>query len=549
MPLFDVTSDVFQAFDAQSLQTIGNALPDASTFAKADLDPRAKDVVELPRPQWDNFSAISRIDILNEATRRGLPSFRAGPLLDMYRAARHVTTDNVMSAASPVLEGIRAAVTGQLLTYDEALATIGTRVPVIGPFVGLAVQLYRSIRDAIRGSSSEPAARPAMTYQKGDDTTFADSVLRTMAEEDDWTSIFLPVRPGSDGFEAVPVNAAGMEGKAFRSRLFSTDTGNQGVLPELANVDPYKGGKFGETPPNSVGAVGFWQYIKTTGRDPGPEALRGYAAFYPTATQTGMYAWQRVMQVSPAMFRIDGSAIEAAWLDYFERLIFWAQTQDDEVLRRLALYAASWGDPLTFGANAPPSLRRPDGKNKFHRTWTVEQYTPAIRKWPGSLGELLSFALRQRYFKQLRPALRTLVCAYVPTDAPALLADPSLADYHDEMRRKLLRHPARFDVELDLIPDHDGSGYRHAMWQATVASQDIKADTGEPPPQVLKLASFDGAPQFDPEGKPNPGYDGPTGQGAEPGMLQWIREHPVATTAAAAGVIGVGAGAAWLARR
>lgn len=548
MPKFNVTQDVFQGFDAQSLQSIGNALPAASTFAAAGLDPRSKDIVELPRPQWDNFSAIARIDILNEATRRGLPSFRAGPLLDMYRTARHITTDDVMAAASPVLEGFRAAVSGQLLSFDEALATIGTRVPVIGPFVGLAVQLYRSIRDAIRGTKDKPAARPAMTYQKGDDTTFSDAVLRTMAEQDDWTSIFLPVRPGSDGFEAVPVSAGGLGGKAFRSRLFAADTGNQGVLPELANVDPYKGGKYGETPPNSVGAVGFWQYIKTTNRNPGPEALRGYASFYPTATQTGMYAWQRVMQVSPAMFRVDGEAIEAAWLDYFDRLIFWAKQQDDDVLRRLALYAASWGDPLTFGASSPASMRRADGRNKFHRTWKVEQYTPAIRKWPGSLGELVSFAMRRRYFKQLRPALRTLVCAYVPTDAPALVADPSLKAYHADMRQKLLRHPARFDVELDLIPDHDGSGYRHAMWQATIAVGGIKADTGEKP-QVLRLAKFDGAPRFEPEGGPDPGYDGPTGQGAAPGVLQWIREHPVATTAAAAGVIGVGAGAAWLSRR
>lgn len=542
MPLFEVTDDVFQGFDEE---TFRSSLPAASTFSQAGLDPRAKSLVDnLARPQWENFSLASRMAMQFESERFGIPSWRVGPMADVFKAARLVATTELRSAAAPVLAGFRAAISGQLLRFDEALQIIGTRVPVIGPFVGLAVQLGRAIRDAIVGAREKPAAVPALVYDDGADTDFSRQLIEAMREPD-WTRIFMPVRPGSDGFEVQPVQAGGVRGNVFRSRLFGDGGAGLGVLPDLANVDPYKGAQYGETPPNTVGSVGTWQYIKSTGRDPGPESLRGYAAFFPSATQVGMFAWQRVMQVGAAMFRVDGEAIESAWLDYFDRLAAWAQGQDDAVLRRLALYAASWGDPSTFGAQVPASMRRADGRNKFHRTWSVEEYTPAVRKWPGSLGELVSFSMRRRYFKQLRPALRTLVCAYVPTDAPALVADPSLRSYHDEMRRRLLHHPARFKVDIDMIPDHDGSDYRKAMWQATVAVGGIKANVPEAP-AVVQLASFDGAPLFEPEGEPPPGYGGPTGQGAPPDFVQWVREHPVATAAGVAGIGAAGVGAWWL---
>mgnify|MGYP002621790512 CR=1 FL=1 len=137
-------------------------------------------------------------------------------------------------------------------------------------------------------------------------------------------------------------------------------------------------------------------------------------------------------------------------------------------------------------------------------------------RWP--MSRLVRYLVLEQKAR-MRPTLGTIICAYVPSDAPALLDDPALMQYHNEMRVELLRHPARCEVDLELIPD---PVYRNAMAaaQAQINCGAVMAAPGGPTPKGNR------APTVDPDAAPEP-----------PGGDQGAPESEFGGTGGGAGVV------------
>ena len=122
--------------------------------------------------------------------------------------------------------------------------------------------------------------------------------------------------------------------------------------------------------------------------------------------------------------------------------------------QRFRQYAVRWWDATHPGGNPQTNVRF-----KGYDQHTV----PAAYASNRSIASLVKYIIEEKWRTRLRPTLQSIVCAYVPPGAPALAADVSLRNYHEDMRKLLLGHPARREVELDMIPDPE---YRAAMAQA-----------------------------------------------------------------------------------
>jgi hypothetical protein len=435
--------------------------------------------------QWENFSAASRHAIANVAITDGLQLDRLGALSVLFAEAPQIS-------AAAIGKMVQSDVLSEaLVLFDESLSLVATQTPVVGWVVQLGLFVYDLIKMAVLTAKAQPdkkAQAKAIAYRRGADEDLTRAMLDRL-KDPSWTLLFLP-----QGYpEDVIVKTIAYTERGFVDGL-AWEVGKPGAGNWGWGLTPGLSSRF-------AGCVGGFQSpFKLFGstRDAGFESITGFGEMVPSVVQLGLAVWQMVLKNSPNAFRIKGAKIVRAWHDYYGVLHNWAITGvksgvpgRNEWIRKQITYSSQWYLPQ-FEASVVDGYEPDD---------LPSEYTQANVWW---YSELIAYVIEQLWKPRLSGFLETITCAYVPPNAQALNEDPALRDKHDEMRRLLLTHAARHEVELDLIPDAD---YRAAMKVAQL-QVDPTYTTAKRPPRRKWLdfiTSFTPEPPAEPEGDLAPG--------------------------------------------
>lgn len=152
--------------------------------------------------------------------------------------------------------------------------------------------------------------------------------------------------------------------------------------------------------------------------------------------------------------------------------------------------------------------------------------------YPGSAGRMGSTKyVRDRVHEackamkaRIHRLLGTIAVAYVPPDAPALQDDLELRVRYAAMRNALLKHRARYEVDLDLVPDQ---AYRNMLWESRMQ---LAA-----PDKALRLRrTLDGGAAPEPPSLPDVPGNGQ--EATEDSGLGWLAAATVVAVVAWAGL-------------
>lgn len=378
---------------------------------------------------------------------------------------------------------------GDLLNYSEALDMVASRVPVLGVYARLALTFVNFVKQAFSRAEREKAsvtktpktAREALGYNREIDTEVVNFCRQRLAF-DEWTRIFCPAARPGDSF------------KLERTSFIGDGTPDGKTIVPAGGVVHEEGLGFC---PGVAGRFVQWQYplrVFNSNRPAGPweGSLISIASLEPSVSQMTVLAWQMVLKNSPNMFRANAFEVARRWRDYFEALEDWSkwlkgkgETQASEMANAIA----TWYGPEYQGG--PLRVREPWTKYKRNRV-------PADVAAGGKVRRLVDYIVTKQLIGSYLPALSTVTCAYVGPNAPAFKEMSWLKDAWRELRKRLLEHPARFDVELDMIPDRD---YRSEMERAQ-RNRPVRTSPDES--RRMTPVGFDGVPGIEEPEEPPP---------------------------------------------
>jgi len=449
MPLLENDPDLLAGFDSSSplipMPLRGSVWSQAPAIGKA-----AKEA--FVDGNYRSFVNVSQHALSQIGGSVGVPDWAAAGFEKFFQLATKPVD------ASEIAKGVVAG-TAQLV--QGALSQASTAVPIVGLIVQIGLYLWDVIDRALK--YTDKAERPpdqAIVYELAGDLEAANDI-KARSGQKDWTPLFLP--PAQDGWRLAQIAwtpGGGTEG--FRFEIRPDLVTDWGLFPGIAE----RLGSY-QFPRKAIGSSRPWDFYTGYGLSTTGEIL-------PSGRSFSALLWQSAMKPSIAMFQIDSLAMESAWEAYYESLWDFAKTQwnfSDENNRTIAWAirrACTYCDivPTTEGpkiVEASELSSFPISKLRTKLNTITKKYTDIVR--------YVGIIHRER----ARAALRTLVCAYVPPNAPLLQADPSLKAYHAQMRQLLLTHHARYDVELDMVPD---AAYRQAVEDSFVLNPQIGGSVG-----------------------------------------------------------------------
>lgn len=482
------------------------------------------DVADFKKAAWadanyQQWSQVTKRVVSHIGLVQGVPSWSVGGFGTFFEQASLVSPNALLSSA----------IGGAAKLVSLALAEATTAIPILGWIVELGLALFEGIKFAIEFNKDRPQPPGEAIEFSRDGNEIMASNLISSAKESDWTTLFMP--PSTSGrwtMERVTWTPGGNgEGWAFGT----PDEGGWGLIPGLAEcvgtlttVDRYTNYQFPDRSPVSLFGAEY---------DVPPTSTTG--ALRPSARQISVLLWQALMKPSVSMFQIDPFAIVSAWADYYMGLDAFAETlKTTKGVENVTSgkYVARGNNPrvpynIAKIATTYLSYRSTeDGGITFASPETVKKYDTSTQiagapkgvsldKLTSVIGNSLTYTyadlvkyVARVHFDRSLAALETIVCAYVPPDAPLLRASPMHREKWLDMRKRLLDHKALGDVELDLIPDAE---YRAEVRPRylQMAGAGFKADgitDGKPirtPPG--SAPTVDGGPQPDMPESPGPG--------------------------------------------
>lgn len=535
MPLLDEAHDLFGSYDLSSGYI---SIPDSSDLVGELAQAGVKSAsAAFALQNFRSFASVAQIATSRQAAAVGIPAWIVEPIKTLFTKIPLVSDGR--SLADGVVDGVVGSV-------DRALEGAATAVPIVGAVLRMGVSIFQLIRDSIEAEKQAgprpPPIGDAMIYDMGADT-LEGNLIANVVGTDDWTELFLP--PSNDpifsleGVARVPGGAAsGVQWASHR------DLG-WGLFPGIGDQ------------------LGVYQVPGYPGPNAfGPIFTRG--TFRPSGPKFATMLWQSVMKPSMQMFLVDSHAVEDAWAGYFQGL--WAFSNAEGygsqfgesateslrwAIRRTASYAKLYGCKAQIAASKKGKIADCRGESP---AFALESALPAGTFSAAKLESRLG-ALTWRYTDIVRyvcgihreraaAALGTLVVAYVPSNAPLLLADEALAELHRSMRAALLEHEARYQVEIDLVPEttDEDRGWRSDLHRSRMqANVGFKAGSGRmpqsgKPPKIPTGDRWPTPPEPPPPGLPADSAPAPSG-GVGTGLAL-----------AAAGILAVGLGVA-VARR
>lgn len=466
----------------------------------------------LAEVDYSSWRSVVSGTMARTAQQHGVPEWVVEPLRESFALLPEVIGSDLVNVVS---DQVVAALKGTAVALAESIGQAATAVPIVGAIVNIGIQLGLLIRRAVldgRDAGKSPERDPYQDMRPLEYSYEADSLqgsaMLALSSDRDLTPLFLPPS-ASPTWELARVQAEG-----GGHRWWAVSEGDIGLLPGLSDqVGVYEWTLFG---------------IRTIG------------AVMPSGRKFATTLWQQIMKPGVSMFAVDSLAIEDAWSGYYASL--WD------------LASRPFGATLTSSASDLARLR-----GQIYQSASMNRYYECREQWVSRnvprtgngggvdcAGKLPYFAAqsivkgfsREKLLQRLpslsglysdivryvcivhreraMAALDTLWTAYVPADSPLMLADTSFARRQIETRQLLLRHPARWRVELDLVPD--GSAWDSQFRSALVESRRVPdpvlsapsgqravvagdaprmeggASAGPPPPPVPVPGEVDEAP-------------------------------------------------------
>lgn len=379
-----------------------------------------------------------------------------------------------------VIETLGREIPEVLSTLERSVTETISGVPLLGWLVRLGLLVWDVVSVA-REKAPKIANAPALGYDQADDSFATDGLLARTAGND-WTALFLPP-PGGFLTTDLAYTASGVaDGFGW---------GQIGAVSERLGLVP------------GVGQIaGFWQSSRRmagSSRDAGVESIVSGNRLYPSATSFAALTWANAQKPgAPTVGAIDLDKVADAWADYGERLASFADAQSEWRAKQVR-NGWRWTDEHTGAALY--GVARDDVPKPWRDVWGLE----------GLIGWRVGIAR-----EHVRKSLATLSCAYMGPETPAL-RDAALRERWALMRERLLRHEARADVDLELVPD---AAYRSALAAARKGAG-LRFTTPVVPkekPPRMPVPTVDGSPE-PPEPEPPslpdpPGWPSDNDQGA-----------------------------------
>lgn len=423
------TADVFEAVLNKELRS---QVPEPADWAAAQATGASADL----QARWTETSAelwqgAAQQLLAGVTTNVGIPihqiAFYGKKVLTVFNTVREAMGEEAINVIELAGEAISQSNLAQSLGKSGAAIAgeVSSAIPILGAVVGLVlsfVDLAKQVaakQDAQRKVIFDPASFSAEL----DTTIYRTRVLGKIENSSDWTEIWSPPT------------------WAERINWLKEDLKGGGVRVKIGNP---AGSALGIVPGTDWLNRGF-ELFDVGGRRP----IRAFdpGRFWATAQQQGTWIWGVVNRVGPSMFTVDANASAERWEHYLWSLREWLAFGDhrpgdkwgrglvDDLNVMKAFDWAPWMDPKQI------EERRNRG-----RSGTLRDPYGAARARPVREAK----ALRERQIA----ALDTLTVAYVDPSFKAL-EDAELRTKWEQRRRDLLEHRARFDVDLENVPDDE----------------------------------------------------------------------------------------------
>jgi hypothetical protein len=303
------------------------------------------------------------------------------------------------------------------------------------------------------------------SFSRGRDDDLANDLLKVLAT-DDWTSVWLP---STAPWSKLALDYSGndrIDGWYFGA----------GITGQLATNTPMPAGVWAAIP--GMAQLGGVFYGQSADGEP-----HSISDILPSVNMLAGMAWMRLQVETGQCANVDFEVVRKAWSLWQSQGVAWLETSSMKGSGDIAMARVM--------ARRALGLDQSDlypGNNK-----------PIATKVSNEL---------DRMREQLHRLLGTLACAYVPPSAPAL-RNPMLKLRYAAMRVALLKHKARFRVELALVPD---AVYRELLFQSRLGlkapgldgfaggSGQTLDDSPAPKPPVLPGVSWKAPDAEDGEG-------------------------------------------------
>jgi len=475
MPTLKDIPNLFAGYDLSGGYRSVPSLGSGETFSQLLALGNKPAAESFALENFRSFGSVARGAMAGQAIRAGVPDWIVEPMSKAFDLIPKVVdgANMIVASVDAVNKGLNLAtkLTGTVLAVSGAIAGAASAVPIVGAVVAIGVAIFTAVFAAVM-AGKEPLGRPVVDVEAEpirfdmDADTATGTHLYNIAGSSDWTELFMP--PSADpAFKILQLKGGG-------ARWTTPYQDGFGLLPGLADQGgDYQSVAFGQA--TSIGK------------------------FYPSMSKFSMMLWQMAMKKSLQMFVVNSVAIESAWEGYYNALwktadqnftSFKLSSTTEQWLRArirqsasyLRLYecsespSASDQPPTSFFAGCTHEFKNGKWikrdvalKPVFRPESVIDAFPRAkLTKQIGELSGLYSDIVKyvcQVHRARAATALGTLLVAYVPSDAPLLVGDPALAKLHTEMRAALLKHPARYQVELDLIPGDTDSdkAFRSAL--------------------------------------------------------------------------------------
>lgn len=447
MPKLTPQTDARVAFLLQS-DFVSN-LPRKESIERAYADPYVSHLLDPASKQLGSLLTENGADLF-QRTFAILGSANVVPEPLVGNALRVLSLAGQNQAAGAWVDFAMNAASSSI---DIAMDAIGA-IPVIGWIAKVA---FTIVNFAVQSALEEKPLPPSLGFSSVSDQERATHAL-TLLRSGDVTDLFRPVGRGG-----------------WRRR----------GLSETFNFSPSPSGGMGGCLGGFVGSISFeiekiyehgkaWQddeVVKGTGKfthplefdkvckskplsELMPDFLPGQLADssckwdeisfdwwvrYPSLQRIVSGCWASLSSNSlPTMYSIDIDRCVSEWADWEESLWEYINNTSEVDSNQFAAWLALKRIAATVS------------------NWQLAPYLKPGKPTFALLNAEYGRILRQRQFK----ALNTLVCAWASERQPAFRRSASLRKRLFDRRKMLLDHPARFDVDLDDVPDAD---YRSAL--------------------------------------------------------------------------------------
>ena len=307
-------------------------------------------------------------------------------------------------------------------------------VTAVNPIAGFVVKLVWGVGKFIRNIvklvkdddyGEAKVLYPASTFAPWLDNSVLNGIIGDMRTTRDWTRLFCPPRMGQ-----------GIAGNDFYVRTIGS--GQREIFRDFGrtdagqSIDWLSSGWTGFVPGTAVLHQGTRLRSTISVSEIGSQLL-------PSPQNLLFWVWKEVTgkgrDVSPTLYTIDSKMLGDSWAGYISDYHVWLSETDkigtaskEAILKyyngKKGAKIFGWGTKIDFGGDAEMDRYQPVKEAKILR-------------------------------KRQMAYLDTLMCAYVDESYIAISSDSQLRARWDQRRRQLLEHPARCDVDLDVVPDKD----------------------------------------------------------------------------------------------